>query len=272
MAVTWRLIIDPESAGSWNMALDEALLQSVAAKESPPALRLYGWNPATLSLGYAQPFSDVDEERLQVENWGLVRRPTGGRGILHVDELTYSVTAPLDDPILAGSLLESYRKISAALVCALELIGIKVEADRQYDLGDSKMINPVCFETPSNYEITFEGKKLIGSAQARKYNGLLQHGALPIFGDLTRITRVLRFNDDGERAVAAKRVLKRATTIEAILGRIIPFQQVAEAFVEGFSKTLEITFEPSTPQESEISQARELEKQKYRSDDWTKRL
>lgn len=272
MAKTWRLLIDSDSIGSWNMALDEALLQTVAEKQSLPTLRLYGWEPGTLSLGYAQPYSDVDEERLTAEKWGLVRRPTGGRGILHIDELTYSVTAPLDDPILSGSLLESYRKISGALVHTLQLIGIQAAADREYDLSAANVVNPVCFETPSNYEITCQGKKLLGSAQARKYNGLLQHGALPIFGDLTRITRVLKFDDEISRKMAAERVLKRATTIETILGKIPSRQLLIEAFIEGFSNTLGVTFEALNPTPGELSLASDLERNKYKSVNWITRL
>ena len=101
------------------MALDEACLLSSAERRSLPTLRLFSWEPPTLSLGYAQKSSEVNFQQLHEHGWGLVRRPTGGRAILHTDELTYSVTAPLDDPVMAGSLLESYQRISKALLAAL---------------------------------------------------------------------------------------------------------------------------------------------------------
>ena len=97
MSGVWRLIIDSPAHGAWNMAVDEAILEQTGRGESPPTLRLYDWQPACLSLGYAQPFADVDVDRLKERGWELVRRPTGGRAILHVDELTYSVSAPASD-------------------------------------------------------------------------------------------------------------------------------------------------------------------------------
>ena len=273
MSTTWRLIISENKPGSWNMALDESLLYSAGSKITPPTLRIYGWNPGTLSLGYAQPTQNVDVSRLGIEGWDLVRRPTGGRAILHIDELTYSITAPLDDSILSGSLLESYHTISQALIHALEILGIDASADKEYgSTVASNFPNPICFETPSNYEITYQGKKLIGSAQARKHNGLLQHGSLPLFGDLTRITRVLKYEDESARELAAKRLLDRATTIELVTGRVLPFQQVEEAIIEGFSTTLGIRFENSSPLPKELTLAEELITTKYDSANWTFRI
>jgi len=81
---TWRLIITPPAAGAWNMAIDEAILEATGTGSAPPTLRLYGWDPACLSLGYAQPIADADLDRLALAGWDLVRRPTGGRAILHV--------------------------------------------------------------------------------------------------------------------------------------------------------------------------------------------
>ncbi|HQK05745.1 MAG TPA: hypothetical protein PK558_07165, partial [Anaerolineaceae bacterium] len=133
---------------------------------------MYAWQPATLSLGFAQPHLDVDLAALEEEQWGLVRRPTGGRAILHVDELTYAVAGSDDEPFLAGGLLESYCKISRALLTGLARMNVTAFGDKAYtnEPPDNKK-NPVCFETPSNYEITVDGKKLIGSAQSRKYGG-----------------------------------------------------------------------------------------------------
>ena len=103
---TWRLIITPPARGAWNMAVDEAILEHAGRGEVLPTLRLFAWEPPCLSLGRAQPFTDVDTERLQARGWDVVRRMTGGRAILHTDELTYSVSGPVDEPHLAGSLLE----------------------------------------------------------------------------------------------------------------------------------------------------------------------
>src|SRR5690606_14878512 len=110
----WRLIRTQPAAGAWNMAVDEAVLEAVGQGDVLPTLRLYAWNPPCLSLGFAQPVQDVDRAALARLGWELVRRPTGGRAILHTDELTYSVIAPLDEPRVAGSVLESYRRLSQA--------------------------------------------------------------------------------------------------------------------------------------------------------------
>ena len=107
----WRLIESDALQGPMNMAIDEALLESVGAGRSLPVLRLYRWSPPCISIGYAQNGADVDHLTLNEHGWDWVRRPTGGRAILHTDELTYSVIAPPDEPRVAGSLLESYRRI-----------------------------------------------------------------------------------------------------------------------------------------------------------------
>ena len=106
------------------MALDEAILRAVSAGQVPPTLRLYAWEPACLSLGRAQPLADVDLQAVRATGFDLVRRPTGGKAILHVDELTYSVVAPQEDPRVAGGIVESYRRLSAGLVCGLEQLGV----------------------------------------------------------------------------------------------------------------------------------------------------
>jgi len=111
---TWRLLLTPPAPGAWNMAVDEALLESAGRGESLPTLRLYAWAPPCLSLGQAQPFADVDMARLRARGWQAVRRLTGGRAILHTDELTYSVTAPPDEPRVAGTVLESYNRLAQA--------------------------------------------------------------------------------------------------------------------------------------------------------------
>ena len=191
----WRVLLTPPAPGPWNMALDEAILEGVGKNNTLPTLRLFAWLPACLSLGYAQSIKDVDLHQLEIRGWDLVRRPTGGRAILHADELTYSVIAPLHEPHVYGSILESYRRLSQALLSALSILGLEARAEKDHPVPEKDApVGPVCFEVPSNYEITVSGKKLIGSAQARRREGVLQHGSLPLVGDLTRIVQVLEFN------------------------------------------------------------------------------
>jgi lipoate-protein ligase A len=270
---TWRLIKTTPAPGAWNMALDEAMLQFAAEGKSPPTLRLYAWEPPCLSLGYAQPVKDVDFQNLIENGWELVRRPTGGRAILHTDELTYAVIAPQNEPRVVGSILESYRRLSVALVEALHLLDLPATADKEYPLPEGSHPNAaVCFEVPSNYEITVNGKKLIGSAQARRYKGVLQHGSLPLFGDLTRITQALRFESEIERQQAAQRLVDHATTVEMVLGKVLDWETAAVAFKTAFERILNIEFVETEPEPDELRCAEDLFIQKYAHSSWTERI
>ncbi|NWF64063.1 MAG: lipoate--protein ligase family protein [Chloroflexi bacterium] len=268
----WRLLHTPPSTGAWNMAVDEAILEHIHRGKSKPTLRLYSWNPPCLSLGHAQSFKDVDVERLRARGWDVVRRLTGGRAILHTDELTYSVTGSADDPVLAGGVLESYNRLAKALLFAMREIGLPVEVKEESVVHASSMsINPVCFEVPSTYEITVNGRKLIGSAQARKKEGVLQHGSLPLTGDLTRICEAMVFENEDARKTAGERLLARATTVESISGVETGWERAAQAFVHGFEAELGIRFEREELSESELQRAEELVREKYAHPDWTER-
>jgi lipoate-protein ligase A len=270
----WRLIITSTAArGAWNMALDEAILEHAQAgrNESPPTLRLYAWEPACLSLGHAQPFADVDAARLQARGWDVVRRATGGRAILHTDELTYSVTGSAQEPVLAGGVLESYNRLAQALSLAVKDLGLPVEM-KESKAEDKMTPNPVCFEVPSTYEITVDGKKLIGSAQARKKEGVLQHGSLPLTGDLTRICQALAFENEAARARASQRLRARATTVESALGSAVTWDRAAAAIVRAFETQLGLCFEKGEVSESELKRAEELVREKYDHLSWTERI
>jgi lipoate-protein ligase A len=253
------------------MAVDEAILESIHRGDSLPTLRLYSWTPACLSLGHAQPYADVDLARLRERGWEVVRRVTGGRAILHTDELTYSVAGPAENPILAGSVLESYSRLAQALLHAVQDLRLPVDM-KEGKADESGKTNPVCFEVPSTYEITVNGKKLIGSAQARKKEGVLQHGSLPLSGDLTRITQALVFKEEGARANAATRLLDRATTVESVLGVAPDWETAARSMVHAFEAQLGIAFERGELSQKEISRADELVREKYDHPNWTERV
>lgn len=268
---TWRLLHTPPASGAWNMAVDESILEHILRGESLPALRLYAWDPPCLSLGHAQPFADVDMERVKSHGWEVVRRLTGGRAILHTDELTYSVTGSASEPILSGSILESYNRIARALLFAVRELGLPVEMKEHITEPATLNLNPVCFEVPSTYEITVDGKKLIGSAQARRKEGVLQHGSLPLTGDLTRICQALVFKDESARENAAQRLLARATTVESVTGVKTDWEKAAQTFVKGFESQLGIRFQRGELSRSESERAEELVKEKYANPIWTER-
>lgn len=253
------------------MALDESILEHLGRGEALPTLRLYAWDPACLSLGHAQSSADVDMKRLQERGWEVVRRATGGRAILHTDELTYSVIGNTDDPLLAGGVLESYNRIAQALLLAVKRLGLAVEM-KEGKANPSVAPNPVCFEVPSTYEITVDGKKLIGSAQARKKEGVLQHGSLPLTGDLTRICQALVFVNEGAREEASMRLLTRATTVESALGYPVNWEMAAQIFIQAFEDQLGLCFEKGDLSESESTRTEQLVREKYDHPSWTERV
>jgi lipoate-protein ligase A len=268
---TWRLLTNLPAHGALNMAIDEAVLEAVGAGNSLPTLRLYAWEPACLSLGYAQPFSDVDLPRLQENGWEVVRRPTGGKAVLHVDELTYSICSPPGEPLMSGTVLESYRRVAQALVGALNQLNIQVELKQKSPSSSSWNNNPVCFEVPSTYEITVGGKKLIGSAQARRKEGVLQHGSLPLSGDLSRILQALVFPNEQSRLRAAERLSQSATTLETALGRKTTWDEAARAIISAFKAYLSLDLQPGALTTKEKTRAEELVRVKYGHPSWTEK-
>jgi lipoyl(octanoyl) transferase len=274
---TWRLLHTPFTSGARNMAIDEAILLANANGSAPPTLRFFGWTPPCLSLGYAQPGHEADHHRLRALGVDLVRRPTGGRAILHTDELTYSVIAPMDEPRVVGGVVESYQHLSAGLTHGLQRLGLTVRADKEYSpAGAGPVKGPVCFEVPSNYEITVglgvRPQKLLGSAQVRKQGVVLQHGTLPLTGDIARIVEVLVFESEVARQSAAARVAQRATTLSAVLGRDVSWDEAAAAMAAGFAAALNLTLVPAPLTDAETALADRLCAEKYATDAWNYRI
>jgi lipoate-protein ligase A len=270
---SWRLLLSPPAQGAWNMSVDEAILENAGRGEVPPTLRLYSWSPPCLSLGYAQSIDDVYIDNLQKKSWEIVRRPTGGKAILHTDELTYSICGPDNEPRLKGSVLESYQRLSLALLDGLNRMGIRADAaEKSKGQFEEDTENPVCFEVPSNYEITVAGKKIIGSAQARRKSGVLQHGSLPLFGDLARILQVLNFKNEQLREQAEKRLSENAATVETVLGYKGDWWLACQAFRKAFQEILSLKLIPGKLTQTEGQQAMELYQKKYTHPDWTERF
>lgn len=250
------------------MAIDEAILTAVIEGASPPTLRFYAWAPPCLSLGRNQPQADVDLTACHVAGVDVVRRPTGGRAILHTDELTYSATLLESDPRADGGILESYRRLSEGLLAGLDILG--AQASQAADSKPATDPGAVCFEVPSAYEIVAGGRKLIGSAQWRSRGGILQHGSLPLRGDLARIVDYLALSDD-QRQVKRPRIRARATTLALARGRNLSFAQVAGALVEGFAQALNLRLAPGELSAHERALAAEYRRNRYAAPDWTAR-
>jgi len=269
----WRLLHTGARDGATNMAIDEAILEAVTAGQVPPTLRFYGWQPPCLSLGFSQPAGNVNLEACTQRGWDIVRRPTGGRAILHVDELTYSIVAPVDELRVAGSIVESYGRLAAGLLAGLKLLGLEpAEArpaypnqGREHGLGHP----PVCFSGPARYEITIDLRKLVGSAQSRRLGGVLQHGTLPLEGDITRILEGLVFDRPAKRETARVQLRQRALTLETALGRVASFAQAAEAMATGFAQALNLDLAPATLTPAEWAAVGRIRAAKYANHNWT---
>lgn len=261
-----RLIFSPPQDGITNMATDQAIMEAAGDGRVLPTLRLYRWQPACLSLGYAQSVTDVDEQRLQSKGWMLVRRPTGGRAILHTDELTYSISLPQDNPLVEGDIVTSYRRLTEGLKRGLEMLGLESDSKRQ---SSGSQGSAVCFETPSHYELTVDGKKLVGSAQVRRQKAVLQHGSLPLYGDITRICDALTYPDEITRFEAKEKVGKRAITLEKALGKSVTWESAAEAIIEGFMNTFDIEFEEDFLTPDESLRLEQLRFEVYSQTSWT---
>jgi lipoate-protein ligase A len=242
MHATWRLLDTGWSDGATNMAMDEATMLAVAAGKVPPTLRFYGWSPPCVSIGYAQSLEqEVDLDACRQHGYTWVRRPTGGRAVLHIDELTYSVIAPLDEPRVKGDILTSYRRLSRGLTAGLRLLGCEVvQADPSAVPAPSA--SAACFDVPSAYEILASGRKLVGSAQARRRRVVLQHGAIPLEGDVARIGEVLVLSRMA-RETLREELRRKATTLGDVLGRQVSFHECAEALCVGFAQALNLTLQ-----------------------------
>ena len=265
---TWRLINTGASDGAANMAIDEAIMRSVAEGGSPPTLRFYGWAPPCVSVGYSQSVrKEIDLDRCRERGYTWVRRPTGGRAILHIDELTYSVVAPMGEARVAGDIITSYRRLSLGLVEGLRTLhGGVVQADRmETDGGGEK--SAACFDVPSHYEVTAYGRKLVGSAQVRRNGVVLQHGALPLEGDVSRLVDVLALSEP-DRGALRDKLLVRAIALDEVVGRVVPFDEAVEALTRGFCRALNLEFTSGGLSRFEREAAEGL-MSRYSGDEWT---
>lgn len=244
------------------MAADEAIASSVRAGNQPPTLRLYGWEHPSVSLGQFQSIADIDLQYCINNNIPLVRRPTGGRAILHNNELTYSFSSR-NEVFFSCSLLDTYRQLSHAFRRAFEKTGLRVEIKNERETGRNLIRSPICFRTTSYGEIVFKGKKLIGSAQKRWRNGFLQQGSIPYTVDEKTMEKVFRTRPGED--------LEGRITGLAGLGGIATEtrpEDFKEAVRLSFEETFNAVFIPSALSPEELLFALELEERKYLSQEW----
>jgi lipoate-protein ligase A len=279
----WRVIVDLEQDAFTNMAIDEALFEGQIGGGSPPTVRFYSWHPPTVSLGYAQKIETIDLESCRASGISVVRRITGGRAILHEGDFTYSITARENNPVVQGTLMDTYRKISHGLLAGLQQLGVQaafspgeknpcgepvlrpgVSPDAEEDTRGS---SAACFAATSRYELTVEGRKIIGSAQRRRQGAVLQQGSLPLQDSSNKLFSLLWFSDPWQRLLAHERYLKRATSLYEALHRPVTFDDVAAAFLSGMKSAFQVDLAPGCLHPDEITQAVGL-RSKYATQAW----
>ncbi|WP_026369127.1 lipoate--protein ligase family protein [Kallotenue papyrolyticum] len=262
----WRLLITPPMSGAWNMAIDQALADLYPAQRQA-TLRFYRWDPPCLSLGLAQRLErDVDLAACAARGITIVRRPTGGRAILHDREVTYALVTAVDDPLVGGAtIVQSYLAISRAIIAGLRRLGLTPELAPRPATRHSK--SAACFDQPGEYEITVGGRKLVGSAQARQRGVLLQHGSILLQADSTTLAAVLRLPP----ALAGGALRAQLVALNELLEQPPTFQSVVEALVQGFEAHWSIRLEPGTLTAAEQARAAELVRTKYDHPAWTAR-
>lgn len=264
MANIWRLITSGPGSASYNMALDEAIADTVRKGNAPPTLRLYTWDRPSVTLGCFQNASSINIKYCISENIPVVRRPTGGRAVLHSHELTYGFAAGTAGGFFSQGLLESYRRISAAFVLALNRTGLHAEAKKGREKGTVLARNPHCFQSASFGEISINRKKAVGSAQKRWSNGLLQQGSIPYTFDKEFHCKIF-----GEETASA--LTEMMTGIQKEVGQFNE-AEFMNSVAESFEETFGVIFESSLPSEEECLLAGDLEDRKYLRREWNLRL
>lgn len=246
------------------MAVDEAIFRVYAEGRVPPTLRFYTWDPSAVSCGRFQNVAgEVDLDGLARLGFGVVRRPTGGRAVLHRGDLTYAVVTGARDGLPAG-VLPAYLYLSQGLLSGLSLLGIKAELHTPAGKEGARG-NPACFASPSWYELTVAGRKVAGSAQRREGGALLQHGSIMVSFAPAELAAVLRPSKPMPD-YAAQLARSAAGLGEFAPGLTIP--RLAAAMVKGFMEALPIEFQEGGLTEEEERLAEEL-RPKYAEEAWS---
>ncbi len=252
----WRLIDSGALPGHLNMATDVAL-----AKAALPTVRLYGWNPAAISLGFHQSAKEIDTELCEKDGIDVVIRPTGGRAILHAEELTYAVVLPASSRYYHKDIMAVYEKLSRCLVCGLKMLNIPVAFERaektpkDFARGE---LSSLCYASSIQHEISHNGKKLVGSAQRRFEGAALQHGSILIGRQHLDLPNYLA-NITTERKRTMRRYMETNTIcLNDLSGIHVSYSDLAVAIRQGFEEELAVEFFVDDLSRDEIANVEEL--------------
>jgi lipoate-protein ligase A len=240
----WRWIESEAADGATNMAIDQALLENTETIHRP-AMRVYGWFPYCISLGYHQSEDDIDFDLCRKKHIDVVRRPTGGRAVFHAEEVTYAVIVPQSASIFQQSITAVYNLISLGLLTGIKKLGVPANFEkRPIDLHDhyKKVVSISCFSASARHEVVVDGKKLIGSAQRRLPGKILQHGSILLGSAHLTLPELIKKSDDQIRKRMKIELKNRTVSLCQCLGREISFKDVAESIKKGMEEALSIRF------------------------------
>lgn len=265
----WRWIPYQVHSAAENMAIDEAIMICHQQGKVPPTLRFYGWEPAACSIGYFQKVDrEIDREEIQKQGLAFVRRMTGGRTVFHDQELTYSLILSEDHPLYSNSVSQSYQSISQGIMAGFSRLGLDAEWVSPPVRRSQRSTSSACFDAASDYEITIQGKKVVGSAQTRHKGVLLQHGSILIDFDVDRFFQILSFPSQKVRERMKRIFVKKAGTINEFSTSKKELAEVIEAFYHGFATGLNISLLEGSLTEEEVELANKLVKEKYSTEEW----
>ncbi len=270
---TWVFLDTGNQNAAYNMAVDEALLDWHSKGLIPPIVRFYGWEPAALSIGYFQKAEkEVDFDAVRNYGLGFVRRPTGGRGVLHEHELTYSVIVSEEHPDMPTGVTEAYRVISEGVLQGFRKLGLAAEfAVPRTEEEKASLKNPrssVCFDAPSWYELVVEGRKVAGSAQTRQKGVILQHGSILLDLDEDKLFSLFHYPNDRVKERMKKAFGNKAVAINALRAEPVTLDEARVAFKQGFEEGLNIDLEPLVLTDDQKRQIETIQRDRYENPDW----
>ncbi|NOY64709.1 MAG: lipoate--protein ligase family protein [Nitrospirae bacterium] len=259
--MVWRLIDSGTCDAYMNMAIDEAIAISVRQELAPPTLRFYQWQGPSVTLGCYQRSEEVDLLYCEKSNIPVVRRPTGGRAILHGEDLTYSFSSKNTPPYFSEGLLKTYNHISAAFLEALKNLGFHAVMKTRKEKGRVLTGSSICFQSVSFGEITIENKKIIGSAQKRWPDGFLQQGSILLRLNTDEMLRVFRDSRAEEIASSMTGLYHYQPSLDT--------ERLKENIQNAFEETFGVELKVSSLTEEEYSLAIKLCNEKYTQQEWT---
>lgn len=255
----WRVIDSGALSGAQNMAIDEAIAAYNTQMDALPTLRLYAWKPCAISLGFHQSLEDIHLDRCRNDGIQVVVRPTGGRAVLHAEELTYAVVIPKSSVFYHDKILTVYETISRALLEAFHRLNISADFERagrtpnNFSRGE---LSSLCYASSVQHEIGVGGRKLVGSAQRRIDGVILQHGSILIGPKHLDLTYYLDQGDDKWRAAVRRYMERHTVCLNELSTKPVHYASLADAIQRGFESQLGIRLEPASLTEWEENEAR----------------